>query len=170
MKYLFLGDLDIESFNCFIKSYSNKEFISNSNLISIKLGLNMILIPYLIIEKTLKDFILNSPKYLEEKILLSSIEILDYKKLIELHKIMYYKDKTKNICIQISNSSSENNHNVLIELHHQIQNFLFNIGFAFNRNPLKMINKKTIRNKIKQFFQIPKNRKIFYCHDKRYNY
>ena len=40
LKYLFLGDLDIESFNCFIKSYSNKEFISNSNLISIKLGLN----------------------------------------------------------------------------------------------------------------------------------
>ena len=90
LRYLFLGDLDIESFNCFFKSYSNKEFISNSNLISIKLGLNMILIPYLIIEKTLKDFILYSPKYLEEKILLSCIEILDYKKLIELHNLMYY--------------------------------------------------------------------------------
>ena len=170
LKYLFLGDLDIESFYCFIESYSNKEFILKSKLISIKLGLNMTIIHYSKIEKPLKDFLLNTPKYLEEKILLSSIEILDYKKLIELHKIMYYKDKTKNICIQISNSSSENNHNVLIELHHQIQNFLFNIGFAFNRNPLKMINKKTIRNKIKQFFQIPKNRKIFYCHDKRYNY
>ena len=51
LRYLFLGDLDIESFNCFFKSYSNKEFISNSNLISIKLGINMILILYLIIEK-----------------------------------------------------------------------------------------------------------------------
>ena len=60
LRYLLLGDLDIESFNCFFKSYSNKEFISNSNLISFKLGLNMILILYLIIEKTLKDFILNS--------------------------------------------------------------------------------------------------------------
>ncbi len=166
LRYLFLGDLDIESFNCFIKSYSNKEFISNSNLISIKLGLNMILIPYLIIEKTLKDFILNSPKYLEEKILLSCIEILDYKKLIELHNLMYYQDKTKNICIQISNSSNENNNNVLIELSYRIQKILYNIGYAFNKNPLKVINQKKIRNIIKQFFQIPRNRKIIYCHDK----
>ena len=81
---------------------------------------------------------------------------------------MYYKDKTKNICIQISKSSNENNNNVLIELNYQIQNILYNIGYAFNKNPLKIINKKKIRNIIKQFFQIPRNRKIIYCHDKKY--
>ena len=167
LKYLFLGDLDFKSFESFIQFYSSNNFISKSNLISIKISLNMTITSYNLIEKSIKTFILYSPKNLQEKILLSSIEILDEKKLKELHNLIYYQDKTKFICIQISNSSDESNNNVLIDLHNEVQNKLFNIGFIFSKKPYNEMNKEKIRKKIKSFFQIPKNKKIIYCHDKR---
>ena len=167
LKYLFLGDLDFKSFESFIQFYSSNNFISKSNLISIKISLNMTITSYNLIEKSIKTFILYSPKNLQEKILLSSIEILDEKQLKELHNLIYYKDKTKFICIQISNSSDESNNNVLIDLHNEVQNKLFNIGFIFSKKPFNEMNKEKIRKKIKSFFQIPKNKKIIYCHDKR---
>ena len=71
---MFLGDLDKISFEYLIDYYKSNEFLNHSELISIKISLNLSIILLDDVLQSSIDYLQYSPKGLKEKVLLSNLK------------------------------------------------------------------------------------------------
>lgn len=161
-KKLTLGDLDKESFESFMTSYSREDFLSKSDLLTIKLTLSIIVIEYEEVESLVKTFLTIKPKKLEEIQLFSSLIIQNEQKLSELLQIIYFKTKTKVALVELSLSNENNilmwDEEIRKSIFSELESFYFIVHKIKTFRPLKQ---KNIMLKIRGFLDIPKTKGIF---------
>lgn len=161
-KKITLGDLDTSSFQSFMSLYSSENFLSQSELLTIKLTLNIIVIEYEEVEDLIKTFLTIKPQKLEEIHLFSSLIIKDEQKLNELLQIIYFKTKTKVALVELSISNENNilmwDEEIRKSIFSELESFYFIINKIKMFRPLKL---KNIMLKIRRFLDIPKTKGIF---------
>lgn len=102
LEYLFIGDLDKETFDAFIVAYSDKKFVKSSQLISITINLNKTITQYALIQKSFRVYFTNRPIKLKEQNLISFIKIDQLNEAIEIIDIIYTKNKVEFNCIEFN--------------------------------------------------------------------
>ena len=184
VQILFLGDLDEITFNSFIKDYKTSDFINNSELISIKINLNLTVILLDNVIQSCIDYSQYSPKFLKEKVLLSNMKTDDKNIMKDLINALFFKtNSVDNVLINFSKSAENIYLTALSEIN--VENsiaikYIDQVIFNKRRNIKQMFEnivgeeyKKQFKTsiietkkRIKDFLSIPnKNKKIF-C-DKR---
>ena len=180
VQILFLGDLDEITFNSFIKDYKKSEFINESELVSIKINLNLTVILLDNIIQSCIDYLQYSPRYLKEKVLLSNMKTDDKNIMKNLINALFFKTySVDNVLITFAKSAENIYLTALSEINVEnsiIIKYIDQVIFNKRRNIKQMFEniiseeykkqfkKSFIKSKkrIKEFLMIPnKNKKIF---------
>ena len=180
VQILFLGDLDEITFNSFIKDYKTSDFINNSELISIKINLNLTVILLDNVIQSCIDYLQYSPKFLKEKVLLSNMKTDDKNIMKDLINALFFKtNSVDNVLINFSKLAENIYLTALSEIN--VENsitikYIDQVIFNKRRNIKQMFEnivgeeyKKQFKTsiietkkRIKDFLSIPnKNKKIF---------
>jgi len=180
IKILFLGDLDEITFNSLIKDYKKPDFIKFSELISIKINLNLTVILLDNILQSCVDYLQYSPPNLKEKVLLSNMTT-DNKNIMKslINSLFFKTNSVDNVLINFAKSAENIYLTALSEINVEnniVIKYIDQVIFNKRRNIKKMFeniiseeykkkfNKSIIESKrrIKEFLMIPnKNKKIF---------
>ena len=180
VQILFLGDLDEITFNSFIKDYKTSDFINNSELISIKINLNLTVILLDNVIQSCIDYLQYSPKFLKEKVLLSNMKTDDKNIMKDLINALFFKtNSVDNVLINFSKSAENIYLTALSEINVEnsiVIKYIDQVIFNKRRNIKQMFEnivgeeyKKQFKTsiietkkRIKDFLSIPnKNKKIF---------
>ena len=180
VQILFLGDLDEITFNSFIKDYKTSDFINNSELISIKINLNLTVILLDNVIQSCIDYLQYSPKFLKEKVLLSNMKTDDKNIMKDLINALFFKtNSVDNVLINFSKLAENIYLTALSEINVEnsiVIKYIDQVIFNKRRNIKQMFEnivgeeyKKQFKTsiietkkRIKDFLSIPnKNKKIF---------
>ena len=162
LQKLLLGDLDQASFTSFINFYTSEDFISKSELLSIKISLSIIVITYEEISDLVHRFLLTKTKKLEENGLLTSLVMKEGNNYEELLNIVYFKSKTKRCVLEVAQSIS--NEKEILQWNKVIKEKIYNTLNAFyivsNDSRYSKLKEKNIFLRFKKFIDIPKTKGI----------
>ena len=163
LKILFLGDLDKISFEYLIDYYKSNEFLNHSELISIKISLNLSIILLDDVLQSSIDYLQYSPKGLKEKVLLSNLKTKNTNVMKQFLNAFYFKTyNVDNIFISFSRSAETKYLNANSEICSENKTCLETmIQVIKNKIKIKDINK--IIEIIKDFLIIPKKNKRIFC-------
>ena len=162
LQKLLLGDLDQASFTSFINFYTSEDFISKSELLSIKISLSIIVITFEEISDLVHRFLLTKTKKLEENGLLTSLVMKEGNNYEELLNIVYFKSKTKRCVLEVAQSIS--NEKEILQWNKVIKEKIYNTLNAFyivsNDSRYSKLKEKNIFLRFKKFIDIPKTKGI----------
>lgn len=163
LKILFLGDLDKISFEYLIDYYKSNEFLNHSELISIKISLNLSIILLDDVLQSSIDYLQYSPKDLKEKVLLSNLKTKNTNVMKQFLNALYFKTyNVDNIFISFSRSAETKYLNANSEICSENKTCLETM-IQVIKNKFKIKDKKKIIEIIKDFLIIPKKNKRIFC-------
>ena len=165
LKILFLGDLDKISFDSFINYYKSNDFLNQSELISIKINLNLNIILLDNVIESCIDYLKYSPSNLKEKVLLSNMKTKNTSIMKSLLNVFFFSP-INNIFMSFSRSTQTKFLNAKYEINND-NKFYINTIIKYIISKKKIKNKKyktEVINRIKNYIQIPlkMNKKIFF--------
>ena len=164
LKILFLGNLDNVSFDSFINYYKSNEFLNQSELISIKINLNLNIILLDNVIESCIDYLKYSPKTLKEKVLLSNMKTKNTSIMKKLLNVFFFSP-IYNIFISFSRSAETKYLNARAEINNDNKIYINTIiKYIISKKKVKEKKyKKEVINRIKNYLQIPinMNKKIF---------
>ena len=164
VKILFLGNLDNVSFDSFIHYYKSNEFLNQSELISIKINLNLNIILLDNVIESCIDYLKYSPKTLKEKVLLSNMKTKNTSIMKKLLNVFFFSP-LYNIFISFSRSAETKYLNARAEINNDNKIYINTIiKYIISKKKVKEKKyKKEVINRIKNYLQIPinMNKKIF---------
>ena len=162
LQKLLLGDLDKDSFTSFMKFYTSKGFIENSELLSIKITLSIIVIIYEEISDLVKQFLMTSTKKLEENALITSLVMKEGENYEDLLNIIYFRSKTNKCVLEVSQSI--NNENEILQWNKVIKEKIYKTLNALLivscKSRYKKLKEKNIFFTFRNFIDIPKTKGI----------
>lgn len=162
LQKLNIGFLDCTTFNSFIDYITTDDFVSGSNLNSIKIGLNISVIEYDDVQNSLMKLFNAKFKYLFELTIKSSLTFSDQQKLENFIYVVTEKSNIKNILIEINHKNDQNFKNIQDKYNNNFVKKMVTICYCFcANNKLKRSSKKSfnnIMNNIKFYLYKPLNR------------
>lgn len=172
LKSINLGKMDKTTFVGFINSYK-KNYTYLTNLISLKISLDLSVISYANSEKYVLDYInLNSPK-IEEKFLFSDLQIKKEVTMKEFIELVYLKAKVTKLVVQISN---ENEHilskvmsKFISEKQKECKTEMYSLIFMMNTPQLNKLYNLNILECLSSYYEKKKTRAII-CKEENYSY
>ena len=161
LKMINLGTLDETTFIEFMNSYKKfKDKLINLSILKISLGPSVT--SYEKLEKYIIDYInINTPK-LEEKYLLSNLQIIYEKKMKELVNLVYFTAVTPKLVVEIG-SGYVNDHNlskILYEYISKFSNEMYSLIIIFQKPEFEKLNVRKIFECLSSFYEKKKNRAI----------
>ena len=161
LKVINLGTLDETTFIGFMKCYKKyQDKLINLSILKISLGL--LVTSYEKLEKYIIDYInINTPK-LEEKYLLSNLQIIYEKKMKELVNLVYFTAVTPKLVVEIG-SGYVNDHNlskILYEYISKFSNEMYSLIIIFQKPEFEKLNVRKIFECLSSFYEKKKNRAI----------
>ena len=159
LKTINFGTLDEATFIGFVNSYKNHcDELKSLETLKISLGLSVT--SYSRLENYILDYININPPNLEEKYLLSNLQIIKENKMKELVELVYFKEVVPKLVIQIGN---ENTHMLSKILHKYIletRTELHSLCMIFMLEKYQKLRVGNILELLSSFYEKKKNRAI----------
>jgi hypothetical protein len=160
---LFLGDLDSDTFDCFLQFYTSDTFKNNSLLTSLKVSLGIVEVVYEDIEDMVKLFLENKPKHLDRQEFITSLKFKRKENLLGLLDVIYKKNKVKHVYVEIAAENKEMLQECYMDMTKKKEEELLSIGWMFIKNNLfkNEIISNAVCKEVKELLLPSKNKKVF---------
>jgi hypothetical protein len=159
LKTINFGTLDEVTFIGFMKSYKNHcDELKSLETLKISLGLSVT--SYSRLENYILDYININPPNLEEKYLLSNLQIIKENKMKELVELVYFKEFLPKLVIQIGNENTHMLSKILYKYILETRTELHSLFMIFRLEKYQKLRVGKILELLSSFYEKKKNRAI----------
>lgn len=159
LKTINFGTLDKATFIGFMKSY---KMYSNElkSLKTLKISLGLSVTSYSSLENYILDYININPPNLEEKYLLSNLQIINQNKMNELVELVYFKAVVPKLVIQIGNENTHMLSKILYKYVLETRTEMHSLIMIFMLEKYQKLRLGSILECLSSFYEKKKNRAI----------
>jgi hypothetical protein len=159
LKTINFGTLDEATFIGFVNSYKNHcDELKSLETLKISLGLSVT--SYSRLENYILDYININPPNLEEKYLLSNLQIIKENKMKELVELVYFKAVVPKLVIQIGNENTHMLSKILHKFILETRSELHSLCMIFMLEKYQKLRIGNILELLSSFYEKKKNRVI----------
>jgi len=168
LKTINFGTLDKATFIGFMKSY---KMHSNElkSLKSLKISLGLSVTSYSSLENYILDYININPPNLEEKYLLSNLQIINQNKMNELVELVYFKAVVPKLVIQIGNENTHMLSKILYKYVLETRTEMHSLIMIFMLEKYQKLRVGSILECLSSFYEKKKNRAILCIEEPTYS-
>jgi hypothetical protein len=159
LKTINFGTLDKATFIGFMNSYKNYSDELKS-LETLKISLGFSVTSYSSLENYILDYININPPNLEEKYLLSNLQIIKESKMKELVELVYFKAVVPKLVIQIGNENTHMLSKILHKFILETRTELHSLCMIFMLEKYQKLRVANILELLSSFYEKKKNRTI----------
>lgn len=159
LKTINFGTLDEVTFIGFMDSYKkNSDGLKSLETLKISLGLSVT--SYSRLENYILDYINITPPNLQEKFLLSNLQIVNQNKMKELVELVYFKAVVPKLVIQIGNENTHMLSKILYKYILETKTELHSLCMIFMLEKYQKLRVGNILELLSSFYEKKKNRAI----------